>query len=74
MIREHFLDGKAVRALLPSKRPLKVSDLPCRTDRPETRDPTRGAPAQHAVFRRRIGTTLNCGFNAGLLFQIWKGG
>ena len=45
---------------------------PCSPQINHKRDSGQGAPAQHAVFRWRIGTAFDGGFNAGLLFQIWK--
>ena len=64
MIREHFLNGKAVRA--PTKRPRKSSD----TRTPTQIDPKRAIPREEHLRNTRY---FVGGLTPGVLFQIWKG-
>jgi RNA recognition motif-containing protein len=73
MVREHFLDGKAVRVLHPSTSPTFSDKCPFFvTDRPQTRDSTGGTPAKHPVLCWWLSAADNGGNHAFILFQIWK--
>ena len=74
MVREHFLDGKAVRVLAPFQRhPRFLTKCPFFvTDRPQTSDPTGGTPAKHAVLCWWLSAADHGGDYAYFLFQIWK--
>lgn len=75
MVREHFLDGKAVRVLCTPSTSPTFSDKCFSvfvTDRPQTRDSTGGTPTKHAVLCWWLSTADYGGVYACFLLQIWK--
>ena len=75
MVREHFLDGKAVRVLCTPSTSPTFSDKCFSvfvTDRPQTRYSTGGTPTKHAVLCWWLSTADYGGVYACFLLQIWK--